>query len=282
MFTPPLLFTGLSCDRCNYGFKFLNSTNADGCDPCDCSQDGSLNQFCNPFTGQCECKDGVRGLLCDICAPGSYGLSVGGLCRPCDCNPIGSVLGAACDPLTGQCVCRPHVEGRRCDSCRDGYHSLGVGGSLGCLPCQCEPRGTLELSTCDKMTGQCLCKSGMEGLRCNRCSPHMYWLVSVNSTHGCQPCSCDFLGTVTGTVCDPDSGQCACLPTRHGRDCSTCKPGECFCFHFYLQEIRLFSLFVLLILFFLINLVMSNSTQYHWTTQFHWTTISVLSTNNIE
>ncbi|XP_037397596.1 usherin [Pygocentrus nattereri] len=217
---------GLSCDRCNYGFKFLNTTNPDGCEPCGCNPDGSLHQFCNPFTGQCECRDGIQGLVCDTCAPGTYGLKSGGLCLPCDCSPAGSVPGSTCDAVTGQCVCRPEVQGRRCDSCRDGYHSLGGGGSLGCLPCRCEPRGTLEESfACDKLTGQCRCKSGTEGRRCNRCSPHMYWLVSANSTHGCQPCSCDLLGTVAGTVCDPDSGQCVCLPTRHRRDCGTCKPG---------------------------------------------------------
>uniref|UniRef100_A0A3B1J7A9 Usher syndrome 2A (autosomal recessive, mild) n=1 Tax=Astyanax mexicanus TaxID=7994 RepID=A0A3B1J7A9_ASTMX len=222
---------GLSCDRCNYGFKFLNSTNTDGCEPCGCNPDGSLHQFCNPFSGQCECRVGVRGLKCDTCAPDTYGLKGGRPCLPCDCSPLGSVPGLPCDPLTGQCVCRPHVEGRRCGVCQDGYHSLGAGGSLGCLPCQCERRGTLEeLSACDKVTGQCRCKSGTEGPRCNRCSPHMYWIGSSNSTHGCQPCLCDLLGSVAGTACDPDSGQCMCLPTRHGRECGSCKPGECY-FH---------------------------------------------------
>ncbi|XP_049320201.1 usherin isoform X1 [Astyanax mexicanus] len=217
---------GLSCDRCNYGFKFLNSTNPDGCEPCGCNPDGSLHQFCNPFSGQCECRVGVRGLKCDTCAPDTYGLKGGRPCLPCDCSPLGSVPGLPCDPLTGQCVCRPHVEGRRCGVCQDGYHSLGAGGSLGCLPCQCERRGTLEeLSACDKVTGQCRCKSGTEGPRCNRCSPHMYWIGSGNSTHGCQPCLCDLLGSVAGTACDPDSGQCMCLPTRHGRECGSCKPG---------------------------------------------------------
>ncbi|RXN20724.1 usherin [Labeo rohita] len=222
---------GLSCDRCNYGFKFLNRTDPDGCVPCGCDPRGSLHQFCNPFTGKCECKDGVKGLLCDTCIPHFYSLNGSGVCLPCDCNTNGSVPGTSCDAITGQCKCKPHTEGRQCDVCRDGYHSLDGSNSLGCLPCQCEFRGTVNGSgVCDKITGQCMCKNNVEGLRCNRCSFHTYNLSSANATHGCQPCHCDHMGTVPATVCDPVSGQCVCLPTRYGRDCGTCKPG------FFLSE----------------------------------------------
>lgn len=219
---------GLTCDRCNYGFKFLNHTHPDGCIPCGCDPRGSLHQFCNPFTGQCECKDGMQGLLCDTCVPQFYGMSGSGVCTPCACSPIGSVPGTSCDPVTGQCKCKPHVEGRRCDVCRDGYHSLDSGNSLGCLPCGCEVKGTVNGSgVCNGTTGQCPCKSNVEGLRCYRCSAHTYNLSFANAKHGCQPCHCDPAGIVPATMCDPGSGQCVCLPTRNGRDCGTCKPGGC-------------------------------------------------------
>lgn len=45
-------------------------------------------------------------------------------------------------------------------------------------------------------------------------------------SQGCAPCTCDPRGTVPGSVCDSTTGQCVCLPTRHGRDCSHCRPGE--------------------------------------------------------
>ncbi|XP_065144388.2 usherin [Paramisgurnus dabryanus] len=222
---------GLTCDRCNYGFKFLDHTHPDGCIPCGCDPRGSLHQFCNPFTGQCECKDGMQGLLCDTCVPQFYGMPGSGVCMPCACSPIGSVTGTSCDPVTGQCKCKPYVEGRRCDVCRDGYHSLDRGNSLGCLPCGCEVKGTVNGSgVCDETTGQCACKSNVEGLRCNRCSAHTYNLSSANAKHGCQPCQCDPAGIVPATTCDSGSGQCVCLPTRYGRDCGTCKPG------FFLSE----------------------------------------------
>ncbi|KAM9466939.1 usherin [Clarias gariepinus] len=217
---------GLTCDRCNYGFKFLNRTNPDGCEPCGCDPDGSLHQFCNPFSGQCECKKGIQGLLCDTCPPGTYGPRMDGVCMSCNCSASGIISGSVCHPVTGQCVCRPHVEGRRCDSCRDGWYKLGLEDSLSCQPCHCDPRGIVQGSAlCDKESGQCLCKSGVEGLRCNRCSAHMYNLSSANDTHACLPCNCDLVGTLAGTVCDPDSGQCVCAPTHQALDCSTCKPG---------------------------------------------------------
>uniref|UniRef100_A0A4W4GYM7 Usher syndrome 2A (autosomal recessive, mild) n=1 Tax=Electrophorus electricus TaxID=8005 RepID=A0A4W4GYM7_ELEEL len=217
---------GLSCDRCNYGFKFLNHTNPDGCEPCGCHPDGSLHQFCDRVSGQCECRAGIRGLLCDVCGPGSYGPAPGGLCLPCNCSLAGSVAGSTCHPVTGECMCQLHVTGQRCNLCRAGYHSLGGGGELHCLPCVCNAWGVAEGSVCDRTTGYCHCKSGVEGPRCEQCSPHMYNLSSGNATHACQPCLCDPSGTAVGTVCDPDSGQCVCQPTRHGPDCSTCKPGN--------------------------------------------------------
>ncbi|KAK1792993.1 hypothetical protein P4O66_001708 [Electrophorus voltai] len=216
---------GLSCDRCNYGFKFLNHTNPDGCEPCGCHPDGSLHQFCDRVSGQCECRAGIRGPLCDVCGPGSYGPAPGGLCLPCDCSLAGSVAGSTCHPVTGECMCQLHVTGQRCDLCRAGYHSLGGDGELHCLPCVCNAWGVAEGSVCDRTTGYCHCKSGVEGPRCEQCSPHMYNLSSGNVTHACQPCLCDPSGTAVGTVCDPDSGQCVCQPTMHGPDCSTCKPG---------------------------------------------------------
>ncbi|KAJ8400311.1 hypothetical protein AAFF_G00396940 [Aldrovandia affinis] len=213
---------GRTCDRCNFGFSFLNSTNADGCAPCGCNRNGSLHQFCNPFTGQCECRAQVRGLLCDVCVPRFYGLASTGACLPCACDPAGTLPGGLCDPSTGQCPCKVHTEGRRCQACRDGFHSLDRTNSLGCLPCQCDPLGSADTSgVCDKNSGRCPCKASVQGARCTRCAPHFYDLAS-----GCRPCHCDTAGTVPGTVCDPASGQCVCLPARSGQRCSVCQPGD--------------------------------------------------------
>ncbi|XP_069911419.1 usherin isoform X2 [Oryctolagus cuniculus] len=215
---------GLRCDHCNFGFKFLRSLNDDGCEPCQCNLHGSVNKFCNPLSGQCECKKEARGLQCDTCRENFYGLDVTD-CKACDCNTAGSVTGTDCDSKTGQCLCRPNVGGRQCNECLDGYFYLQQNDSFLCLPCNCDETGTENGSLlCNKSTGQCSCKSGVTGRHCNQCEPHRYNLT-ISDIQGCQMCECDSLGTLPGTVCDPVTGQCPCLPNRQGRRCNHCQPG---------------------------------------------------------
>ena len=128
-------------------------------------------------------------------------------------------------------VRQEHTEGPRCDTCRRGYHSLERRNSLGCLPCVCDGRGTVEGRGCDPTSGQCPCKEGVEGALCTRCAPHYYNMTSdLAPSAVCAPCVCDPQGAMEGTVCDGVTGQCVCVPTRHGRDCSACRPGTgCVC-----------------------------------------------------
>ncbi|KAM3624776.1 uncharacterized protein V6R79_001428 [Siganus canaliculatus] len=218
--------TGLSCDRCEFGY--WNLSHPDGCVPCDCEPLGSLSPFCEPEGGQCECRPGVGGQRCDSCGRGSYGLRLEGSCAPCNCSQEGTVPGTSCDPHIGQCVCKEHVEGRLCDSCRHGYHTLEQRNSLGCLPCACDTHGTVLGGVCDSWTGLCPCREGVEGAQCTSCAHNFYngssHLQKGPST-GCVPCICDPKGTVSGSVCDSTTGQCVCIPTRSGQDCSGCRPG---------------------------------------------------------
>nr|XP_011759520.1 usherin isoform X1 [Macaca nemestrina] len=215
---------GLRCDRCNFGFKFLRSFNDDGCEPCQCNLHGSVNKFCNPLSGQCECKKEAKGLQCDTCRENFYGLDVTN-CKACDCDTAGSLPGTVCNAKTGQCICKPNVEGRQCNKCLEGHFYLRQNNSFLCLPCNCDKAGTINGSLlCDKSTGQCPCKLGVTGLRCNQCEPHRYNLT-IDNFQGCQMCECDSLGTLPGTICDPISGQCLCVPNRQGRRCNQCQPG---------------------------------------------------------
>ncbi|KAM9860567.1 LOW QUALITY PROTEIN: usherin [Aulostomus maculatus] len=219
---------GFSCDRCEFGY--WNLSHPDGCLPCDCNPLGSLSSFCEPEGGQCECKPGVGGRRCDSCGSSSYGLKLEGSCTPCNCSHEGTVPGTDCDSHTGQCVCKEHVEGHRCDSCRHGYHTLEHRNSLGCLPCVCDITGTVPDGVCDMWTGQCPCREGVEGAQCTNCA-HSYYNKSSDiqgvegSSQVCVPCTCDPRGTVSGSVCDSTTGQCVCIPTRHGKDCGSCRPG---------------------------------------------------------
>ncbi|KAJ1157569.1 hypothetical protein NDU88_010275 [Pleurodeles waltl] len=215
---------GLRCDHCNFGFKLISVLIEETCTPCGCNINGSVNQFCNPFTGQCPCREEVTGLLCDTCGDNFYGLDSSG-CKICECSLVGSVPGSICDRMTGQCFCKANFGGRQCKYCLNGFYKVHQNNSFSCLPCQCEKAGTMEgFPVCDQSTGQCPCKPGVTGLWCNQCLPHMYNLTTSNS-HGCQNCDCDPLGILEDTACDEVTGQCRCLPSRHGRRCDQCKQG---------------------------------------------------------
>ena len=55
------------------------------------------------------------------------------------------------------------------------YVSLDPGG--GCLNCGCHPTGSLPLTQCDSLTGQCQCRggdSGVTGRTCDSCFEEYY------------------------------------------------------------------------------------------------------------
>ena len=80
--------------------------------------------------GICDCLSNVTGSKCNECAPMHYGIFPGEGCRPCDCDPVGSIS-LACNDLTGQCSCKNHVTGRQCNECEPGYYNLTVNGCSG-------------------------------------------------------------------------------------------------------------------------------------------------------
>ena len=42
---------------------------------CGCNVDGSIDNLCDKYTGQCSCHDNVIGVKCSECEPGYYGFS---------------------------------------------------------------------------------------------------------------------------------------------------------------------------------------------------------------
>ncbi|RNA43430.1 agrin-like isoform X2 [Brachionus plicatilis] len=90
--------------------------------------------------------------------------------KVCNCHPAGS-YNQFCDPVTGNCPCRPGVLGKHCDSCSIGYWGIKKildSNTIGCLPCSCNKFGSLR-EDCNQENGQCQCKKGVYGLKCNEC-----------------------------------------------------------------------------------------------------------------
>lgn len=71
------------------------------------------------------------------------------------------------------------MEGKHCDICVEGYWNLASG--EGCESCNCDPTGSLD-HTCNIATGQCKCRPGVFGLKCDQCQPYHYGF----SLEGCK------------------------------------------------------------------------------------------------
>ncbi|GFR71138.1 laminin subunit alpha-1-like [Elysia marginata] len=189
---------GNNCEKCvAMYFRPANvlQTSEGACVPCGCNPSGST---VNPDTnlvdcvmnndvvrsdgklpGECFCKANVQGSKCDTCKPQFFNLlqSNADGCTACECYTSGTV-GASelCTPdALGQCTCKANVKGRACNQCKDGFYGLSGDDPNGCTPCGCDVGGSVN-QICNKLTGQCLCRSNnIVGRTCNSVKDQFYY-----------------------------------------------------------------------------------------------------------
>ncbi|XP_035864341.1 laminin subunit alpha-5 isoform X2 [Sander lucioperca] len=166
---------GPHCDICAPGY-YGDAITAKNCTKCNCSPCGT--ESCDPHTGQCRCKAGVTGALCDRCEDARFGFDSCSGCRQCDCNASAALV-KLCDPRSGQCACQPGVNGPSCRQCAPGHWDYGPNG---CKKCGC--RG----GRCDPRTGECRCPDGMTGKQCDTCSQKYSVPVEQHNGMHCEPC----------------------------------------------------------------------------------------------
>ena len=100
---------------------------------CNCHAQGSRDNFCDVYNGQCLCiNSNIDGRQCDQCKRGFYNFP---RCLPCQCNGRAD----ECDDRTGDCIdCRGNTGGRFCDVCKDGFYGdARITSPIGCRPCMC-------------------------------------------------------------------------------------------------------------------------------------------------
>ncbi|XP_062236101.1 laminin subunit alpha-1 [Platichthys flesus] len=181
---------GHTCDCCHRGYYGFNGH---GCTACTCDHTGGN---CNPDNGECICPIHTEGDTCDRCETGHWGHDLTTGCKPCSCSTAGSSA-PQCDVMSGQCPCRGGFSGRSCEQCAPGHHGFPV-----CAACGCDLSGTEEtlcnttLGVCDcRQTGECLCKVGVSGRRCEECVSGWFGLSTMNPD-GCSKCFCSGLSRV--------------------------------------------------------------------------------------
>ncbi|XP_035498538.2 netrin-4-like [Scophthalmus maximus] len=197
----------------------LCNGHADHCVPARGYQP-SQHRTSNMVHGKCVCRHNTAGDHCERCTPlyndqpwqpANGLLGTPHECQKCKCNghakschfsrglwlATGRRSGGVCDN------CRHNTEGRHCQNCKKGF-SRDPGRPKtapdSCKPCSCHTAGSVLSGgspLCSPTSGECTCKPGVGGPRCDSCMMG-YWGLRE---YGCRPCDC------TGD-CDPYTGDC--------------------------------------------------------------------------
>uniref|UniRef100_A0A8C8B6W0 Laminin subunit beta 4 n=1 Tax=Otus sunia TaxID=257818 RepID=A0A8C8B6W0_9STRI len=227
------------------GSCFCNG-HASQCDPVQ-NLRGDVFHQSGMVHGRCICHHNTEGLSCERCkdfyndapwrpAEGTQDNA----CKRCNCNghsgrchfdmvvyqASGGVSGGVCED------CQDNTTGQHCDQCKRFFYQdplKVISDPQACIPCDCDPEGTLHNGVCESRTdpalgtvaGRCPCKENVEGVHCDKCRANYYGL-SGSHPLGCQPCNCDPSGSLPFSICDPATGQCLCQQFATGQRCEKC------------------------------------------------------------
>ncbi|CAF3436122.1 unnamed protein product [Rotaria socialis] len=152
--------------KCN-GHASKCITNSDGHLVCDCKH--------NTAGDECErCKDFHFDRPWTRATPRDANECVACTCnnhsRQCRFNKELYLLSGR--KSGGICIqCKHNTVGRYCNYCKETFYqdpNLPITHPEICKACNCHPVGSRG-KVCNQTTGQCLCKDGVTGLRCDRC-----------------------------------------------------------------------------------------------------------------
>ncbi|XP_029616011.1 netrin-1 [Salmo trutta] len=154
---------------------------------CKCNGHASRCRHDDADRAVCVCEHHTAGADCDVCEDFYYDRpwqratpSQPHPCVPCECNGHSSKCRFSMEVFQqsgrrsgGVCLkCRHHTAGRHCQYCQNGHtrdHGKLPNHHKACQSCQCHPMGAVG-RWCNQTSGQCLCRDGVTGLKCNRCA----------------------------------------------------------------------------------------------------------------
>jgi laminin, alpha 1/2 len=117
----------------------------------------------------------------------------------------------------GVCInCTKFTTGLNCEKCLPNFYrpfDRQPDHETPCVPCECSEKGSV--GACNPIGGECVCKPGYSGAKCESCA--------VGFDGGdCDKCSCDIRGTMPGGECDD---ECRCKTFVQGEKCNQCVAG---------------------------------------------------------
>lgn len=91
-------------------------------------------------------------------------------CQPCPCPETSKNFAKGCTFSSNRvrCICKLGYTGDLCERCSLGFYGTPDNSDGRCMECDCEPDGIVS-GECDEITGQCNCKPGITGRRCDKC-----------------------------------------------------------------------------------------------------------------
>ncbi|GIY58961.1 hypothetical protein CDAR_451321 [Caerostris darwini] len=179
-----------------------------------CHKSSAFAKCCREIILIKTCSESLYG-CCPDGRTSAQGPLFAGCPSICNCNRLGS-FGLTCEPLSKQCFCKPGVGGPRCDRCEPGYwglHRITEETDEGCSPCTCNLYGSVR-DDCEQMTGRCVCKHGIQGMKCDICPAG-----TVLGPDGCMDKS----------IAQPVSGSCDDLICFHGAECKETEDNQAQC-----------------------------------------------------
>ncbi|XP_042326666.1 laminin subunit beta-4 isoform X4 [Sceloporus undulatus] len=162
---------------------------------------------------KCECNGHSESCHFDMAVYLSNNRISGGVCEDCQHNTVG----------------------QHCDQCKLFFYrdpQKAISDPHACISCDCDPEGTMYNGLCESHTdpalgtiaGRCRCKENIEGVHCDKCKPN-YYGMNGSDPLGCQPCNCNPSGSLSFSVCNPETGECLCQQFATGQHCEECLQG---------------------------------------------------------
>lgn len=144
--------------------------------PCECNE---RSDDCDKETGECRgCMDNTGGKHCETCAEGYYG-HPDDSCQACPCPETNKNFARGCYVSEKEvaCYCKEGYTGALCDRCSKGFFGAPHEIYGSCESCDCNIEGIVS-DECDQLDGQCNCKKGVIGRRCDKCELPRHLLMN--------------------------------------------------------------------------------------------------------